>query len=64
MVIASSLSPASLLGSASALGAFRATPKTPHLELSPSGRAPQGALHPSQGNTIKIHSKAKPYKPL
>ena len=61
MVIASSLSPALLLGSASALGAFRATPKTPHLEhLSPSGRAPMGSS-PLTGSLAKI--KAKPNKP-
>jgi hypothetical protein len=40
-----------LLGSASALGAFRATPGTPHLEL-PSGRALK-ALHPSQETPSK-----------
>ena len=46
-------SPASLLGFASALGAFRATPETPHLEyLSPSGRALE-ALHPSQETSLK-----------
>jgi len=44
-------SPASLLGFASALGAFRATPETPHLELS-SGRALK-ALHPSQETSLK-----------
>jgi hypothetical protein len=41
------LSLAQLLGFASALGAFRAAPGTPHLELLPSGRALK-ALHPSQ----------------
>jgi len=55
-------SPASLLGSAYALGAFRATPETPHLEP-PSGRAPV-ALHPSQGSSPSHIFVFKPYKPL
>jgi len=56
------LSPASLLESAFALVAFRATPGTPHLEL-PSGRALK-ALHPSQGTSLKciMMSNFKPYE--
>jgi hypothetical protein len=61
MVIASSPSPAPLLGSASALGAFRATPGTPHLGLS-LGRALYGSS-PLTGNLMKMFSSVKPYKP-
>jgi len=46
--IASSPFPCTPLGFSSGLGAFRATPGTPHLGLLPLGRALK-ALHPSQG---------------
>jgi hypothetical protein len=53
VVIASSPSPAPLLGPAYALGAFRATPGTPHLGLLPLGRA-LCSSSPLTGNLIKM----------
>ena len=52
-------SPASLLGSASALGAFRATPETPHLEylLEPPSEHHRAAHHSGDMfSKIKIFS--------
>jgi len=59
---------ASLLGFASALGAFGATPETPHLECPlelPSGRAPTTAgFPPLMEGPIKMYNDVKPCKPL
>jgi hypothetical protein len=60
-------SPALLLGSAFALGAFKATPKTPHLELSSSRRAPhRGLFTPSKcivkPSIINLHETQNSYE--